>query len=103
MRDEFQALPIFGDVLTRAVVDWRNAGERRFVFDARTAVTESDKNSVRGRIAARRRVLEIGLAGGGAELRRFQSEASAKASALQPALSEAARRIAQAKADLSLI
>jgi len=93
----------FGDVRTRAVVDWRNACERRFVFDSRVAVTESDKNAIRAGIAARKRVLEVGISAGAATLQRFRLEAAGKASALGPALNEAARRLAQAVADRAII
>jgi DNA-binding helix-hairpin-helix protein with protein kinase domain len=93
----------FGDVLTRAVVDWKKSCERRFTFDPRRAVSENDKNAVRAKIAARKRVIEAALASGPGELLKFQKDSATKYQALKPTLENAARKVAQAKADLSLL
>lgn len=93
----------FGDVLTRAVVDWKKSCERRFTFDPRKAVSENDKNAVRSKIAARKRVIEAALASGPGELLKFQKVSATKYQALKPTLENAARRVAQANADLSLL
>ncbi len=93
----------FGEVLTRAVVDWKKSCERRFVFDLSNAVSEADKNAIRARIAARRRAIESALASGATELKRIQAEGIAKANTLTPILESAARKVAQAQADLSLL
>lgn len=93
----------FGEVLTRAVVDWRKACERRFVFNPNLAVTEADKNTVRTKIATRKRMLEITLKAGATELQRLRQEMSSKANALSPHLLAASQQLAQAQADLNVI
>lgn len=93
----------FGQVLTRSVVDWRNSIERRFTFDPRTAVTESDKLAVTAKIAARRQVIEKAMSGGVSELQQYQRIASARYQSIQPRLEAAAQKVAQASADRSLI
>ena len=90
----------FGETLTRAVVDWKKSCERRFVFDPRNALSEADKNSVRAKVAGRRRSIEAALASGASDLQRFRQEAASKATALYPELNAAAQRLAQALADL---
>lgn len=93
----------FGEVLTRAVVDWRKACERRFVFNPNLAITEADKNAVRAKIATRKRTLEIALNAGAAELQRLRQDMTSKANALSPALQAANQKLAQAQADLNAI
>lgn len=93
----------FGDVLTRAVVDWRNACERRFVFDPRRAITDVDRNVIRARSAARRAVIESELSSGARRLESFAAQARQQAQQLEPLLRDAAQRLAQAQADLSLL
>lgn len=93
----------FGEVLTRAVVDWRKACERRFVFNPNRAVTEADKNAVRAKIATRKRALEITLNAGAAELQRLRQDMIGKVNVLSPALQAASHRLAQAQADLNAI
>ncbi len=93
----------FGEVLTRAVVDWQKACERRFIFNPRIAVTDADKNAMRAQIAARKRTLEITLTAGAAELQRTRQEMANKANTLTPLLQAAGQKLAQAQADLSII
>jgi DNA-binding helix-hairpin-helix protein with protein kinase domain len=93
----------FGEVLTRAVVDWQKACERRFVFNPRIAVTDADKNAVRAQIATRKRTLEITLNAGAAELQRVRQEMANKANTLTPLLQAAGQKLTQAQADLNAI
>lgn len=93
----------FGEVKTRAVVDWRKACERRFVFNPNLAVTEADKNVVRAKIVTRKRMLEIALNTGAAELQRLRQDMIGKASTLRPVLQEASQKLAQSQADLNAI
>jgi DNA-binding helix-hairpin-helix protein with protein kinase domain len=93
----------FGEVLTRAVVDWRKACERRFVFNANLAVTEDDKNAVRAKIAARRQILEISIKTGAAELQRLRQDMLSKAIVFSHTLQAASEQLAQAQADLNAI
>ena len=93
----------FGEVLTRAVVDWQKACERRFVFNPRIAVTDADQNAVRAQIATRKRTIEITLNAGAAELQRTRQEMANKANALTPILHAASQELAQAQADMKII
>ncbi len=98
-----QAVRGFGKVLTRAVVDWRKSCERQFAFNPRNAISETDKNAVRTKIATRKRFIEEGLKSGASDLQRFQQEADTKRNALYPLLNSAAKKLAQAQADLTLL
>jgi DNA-binding helix-hairpin-helix protein with protein kinase domain len=93
----------FGEVLTQAVVGWRKACERRFVFNPNLAVTEADKSAVRAQIATRKRTLEITLNSSVAELQRVRQDMVNKANSLTPILQSASQRLAQAHADLNII
>lgn len=93
----------FGDGLTRAVVDWKASCERRFNFNPPIAVSEADKNAVRARFGARRAALETSLSAGSKELQNFRQQAVSRAAALRPKLDEAARQLAQAEKDLSVL
>lgn len=93
----------FGEVLTRAVVDWRKACERQFVFNPNLAVTEADKNAVRAKIVTRKRALEITLNAGAAELQRLRQDMISKAKTLSTALQAASQKLAQSQADLNVI
>lgn len=93
----------FGEVLTRAVVDWRKACERRFVFNPNLAVTEADKNAVRAKIATRKHTLEITLNAGAAELQRLRQDMITKANTFSPHLQATSKQLAQAQADLNII
>jgi DNA-binding helix-hairpin-helix protein with protein kinase domain len=93
----------FGEVLTRAVVDWQKACERRFVFNPSIAVTDADKNAVRAQIAARKRTIENALTTGAEELQRISQEMSNKANTLMPLLQAASQKLAQARADLNAV
>ncbi|GJQ37583.1 MAG: hypothetical protein JETCAE01_35930 [Anaerolineaceae bacterium] len=93
----------FGKVLTRAVVDWRKACERRFIFNPRIAVTDTEKNAVRTQIAARKRTLEITLTAGAAELQRVRQEMVNKVNRLTPLLQAASQKLAQAQVDLNVV
>jgi DNA-binding helix-hairpin-helix protein with protein kinase domain len=90
----------FGEVLTRTVVDWQKACERRFVFNPRIAVTEADKNAVRAQIAVRKHKLEIELNAGAVTLQRMRQDMINKANYLKPQLQAASQKLAQAQADL---
>jgi DNA-binding helix-hairpin-helix protein with protein kinase domain len=93
----------FGDNLCRAVTDWRASVERRFVFNPANAVSEADKNIVRAKFAARKKTIAATLTGGALALRQFNQAVASRASTLQPQLSQAAKQLAQAKSDLSLL
>lgn len=93
----------FGESLTRAVLDWRASCERRFRFNPAAAVSQSDRNLVRAKYAAKRTALEHSLAAAPAELQQFRQRATSRRTTLQPQLEAAARRLAQTNADLTLL
>lgn len=99
-RTKVQTVRGFGVVLTNAVVDWRKSCERRFVFNPHNAISESDKNAIRVKLGIRKRFLEASLSAGPEDLKRLQQEVSIKANALYPELDTAAKKLAQAQADL---
>lgn len=93
----------FGEVLTRAVVDWQKACERRFVFNHQTAVTENDKNAVRAKIATRKHAIEVRLSAGAAALQQERQKIINTTPPLFSELQIASLNLAQAQADLKLI
>jgi len=102
-RKKVFAVEGFGIALTQAVLEWRRACERKFVFDPRLAVVnEADKDAVRARFAARKRTLETKLTAGAVELQRLHQETVIKADSLILSLLEAGQNLAQARADLNI-
>jgi DNA-binding helix-hairpin-helix protein with protein kinase domain len=93
----------FGESLTRAVTDWKASCERRFVFNAANAVSQTDRDAVRAKIGARKVSIEASLTRGVSELRDLRQRAASQMAALQPQLEVAAKRLAQANIDLSAL
>ncbi len=93
----------FGESLTRAMTDWRASCERRFVFNAATAVTDADRQAVRSSIAARRNSIETALNNGPSELQNLVRHAAMQLPKLNPLLEDAARKLAQAEIDLLVL
>ncbi|TXC66048.1 helix-hairpin-helix domain-containing protein [Piscinibacter aquaticus] len=93
----------FGESLTRAVVDWRRSCERQFQFNPAAAVSQSDRDAVRAKFAAKRIALERTLVAGPGELQQFRQRAASQLVTLTPQLEAAARKVAQAQADLGLL
>lgn len=93
----------FGEGLTRAVTDWKASCERRFVFNASNAVSAADRDAVRSKFGARKVSIEAALARGAGELQSFRQRATSQMAALQPQLEAAARKLAQAEKDLSVL
>jgi len=102
-RNRVMQIKGFGESLTRAVTDWKASVERRFVFNPATAVSEADKNAVRANFGARKSAISTMLVGAPAELQRFRQMAGSRAGALQPQLEQAAKQLAQAQSDLSVL
>jgi DNA-binding helix-hairpin-helix protein with protein kinase domain len=101
--NKVRAVKGFGDVLTRAVVDWRKACERKFVFNPAQAVTEADRNAVRAKLLMQRKSIEASLLAGATELQRMSLDANGRTAALRTQLQTAAQEFAQAKADLAVL
>lgn len=102
-RNRVMQIKGFGESLTRAVTDWKASIERRFVFNPSTAVSEADKNAVRAKFAARKNSIASTLSGGARELQRLKQAAESRAATLSPQLDQAAKCLAQAQSDLSLL
>jgi DNA-binding helix-hairpin-helix protein with protein kinase domain len=101
--NKVRAVKGFGDVLTRAVVDWRKACERKFVFNRGQAVTEADRNAVRAKLMVQRKAIEAKLSSGASELQRMSLEANGRTASLRTQLQSAAKEFAQARADMALL
>ena len=93
----------FGPNLTRAVLDWRAGCERRFQYNPALAVTDSDRNAVRVKHAARRKAIELKLIAGVQELISLANMAKARLNQLGPQAEFAAKALAQARADLAML
>lgn len=93
----------FGEGLARALTDWKASCERRFVFNPANAVSAADRDAVRAKFGAQRISIEAALNRGPAELQQCRQKATAQASALQVQLESAAKGVAQAQKDLSLL
>jgi DNA-binding helix-hairpin-helix protein with protein kinase domain len=93
----------FGWTLASALVDWRTDCERRFVFNPATAFTAADADALRRKYAVRRAVIEKTLSEAPTQLKQFRQTAASRLAALMPQLEAAARNVAQASADFSLL
>ncbi|MBP0600747.1 helix-hairpin-helix domain-containing protein [Herbaspirillum sp. LeCh32-8] len=93
----------FGDSLTRAVLDWKASCERRFTFNPANAVSTADKDAVLNKFRLRKVLLEKNMMAGPAELKRLYERAQHRRGELMPQLEQAAKRLAQASADLALL
>lgn len=91
----------FGEGLTRALLDWKDSCERRFRFNPAVGVSRVDRDAVRTNYSSKKVALERTLAAAPAQLQQFRERAPAKIAYLQPQLEAAARKLAQAHADLS--
>lgn len=102
-RDRVMQVRGFGENLTRAVLDWKASCERRFTFNSAAAVSSAERDAVRAKYVAKRVALEQTLAAAPAQLQQFSQRAVAQFVSLKPQLEAAARKLAQAQADLSKI
>lgn len=93
----------FGEGLTRAVLDWKATCERRFRFNPAAAVSEADRNAVRAKYVAKRVAFERSLTAAPAKLHQFRQKAEVMSASVKPQLENAARKLAQAQADYSLL
>ena len=93
----------FGESLTRAVLDWKRSCERQFQFNPAAAISQSDRDAVRAKFAAKRIALESMLTAAPAELQKFGQRAAAQVAALTPRLQAAAQKLAHAQADDSTV
>jgi DNA-binding helix-hairpin-helix protein with protein kinase domain len=94
------AIKGFGQVLTQAILDWKNSCEQRFVFNK--AVNDADINALQAQINSRRLVIESELNRGAAELQKIRQEIVDKTNILLPQLQSVSQKLAQAQADVNV-
>ena len=92
--------PGFGPVLTGRLLAWRRTIESRFTFDPTRGVDPADIADLERRLETRRRDLEKDLHEGAAALRQLGARILFRRRELLPRAQDAARRLAQAEADL---
>lgn len=92
----------FGEHLTNAVLRWRASCEKRFVFDPKKGVSDSDINAVKAKYAARGSSVEVLLVRGLSDLVIIQQRIKNITECLRPQIEEAAKILSQAEADLSV-
>lgn len=93
----------FGEGLTRTMMLWRGECERRFTFNPAMAVTPADRQAVKTKFANRRTAIETALRQGATELQGFRGRQAEQVARLKPQLEQAARKLAQAHSDLSVL
>lgn len=89
----------FGDVKTRALVDWRKSLERNFRFNPSLSVTQADINQVKQKVQARAQEIQQEMRKGLAEIQDFPRQQEQAFRRHTPILQRAADRLAQANAD----
>jgi DNA-binding helix-hairpin-helix protein with protein kinase domain len=102
-RDRVMHVRGFGESLTRAVLDWKAGCAREFTFNPAHAVSQADRDTVRAKFAARRVQLERALTAAPEELQQLRKRAAAHRPALMAQMENAARKLAQAQADFSIL
>ncbi len=93
----------FGDGFTRELVDWRKSLERKFVFDPSKGVDLRDLQAVEHRFQLRRNQIETALRAGPQELSMIRMQILQRRVELQAYVSQEAHRLAQARADLTMV
>jgi DNA-binding helix-hairpin-helix protein with protein kinase domain len=102
-RNKVRQVRGFGERLTAAMLDWRKSCERQFAFNPKLAVSDSERAQVRSRFSAKMVSLETQLTNGAGDLQRFSKEAVPKVAGLKTQAEWAAQKLAQAKADLTVV
>jgi DNA-binding helix-hairpin-helix protein with protein kinase domain len=89
----------FGDVRTRAMLDWKASCERRFKFNLSIAVSQQDINAVRVKIMQEKSRIESELISAPRQLQRLKMKVLAEHSYLSNLLEDTEKKLAQAQAD----
>lgn len=97
------AVPGFGPSLTRELLKWRQGLERKFRFDPSKGVDPQDIAALDREMADLKQKLEQSLANGSPALNQIRDHILAQRATLKPQLDEAARALAQARADLKAV
>lgn len=93
----------FGPNLTLAMTDWRAKCERSIVLDPALGVTEAEKQAVRNKFRTQRASLARSFSSSAAKLQRISQAGRSSAASLRPQILDAAKQLAQAEIDLSLL
>lgn len=93
----------FGEKLTNELVNWRNGLEKRFAFDPNKGIDPADIAAVNQRFAQKRKQIEGNLLAGTEQLNQLRGQIMQQRTQMLPMIQAAARQVAQAEADLSLI
>ncbi|MEO5333859.1 MAG: hypothetical protein H7839_17740 [Magnetococcus sp. YQC-5] len=102
-KDRVMQVHGFGESLTRAMLDWQASCLRRFHFNPSADVSQSDKNTIQAKFAARRVFLENELLSGPDKLKQYCMNASIKLNAITQQIEMVAKNLAQAQADLNVL
>ncbi len=97
------AIPGFGPVTARGLMQWRRDCERRFRFDPQKGVSHSEIAVLERDIAMRRQTIEHDITSGLARLKVIARATEARNSALQSKANDLATRLAQANADAKVM
>lgn len=93
----------FGKAYTSALVGWRNTIESRFRFDPSRGVDPVDLARIRNKYTQQQRQLQGALLAGPEQLMNIKQECQKKCKSLPASLRVAAKRVAQAKVDMTVL
>ncbi|HEV7516033.1 MAG TPA: hypothetical protein VGR07_07010, partial [Thermoanaerobaculia bacterium] len=96
-------IPGFGPTLAQALLEWRLALERAFVFDPTRGVDPVDIRALDGNLANQKAQLEREFTGGATQLEQIRRSIGVRRQVLLPLLTVAAGRVAQVQADLRVL
>ena len=102
-KDQIMEMPGFGPAKTGAVLAWRESRERKFQYNQHDPATMREREQSIAAHEQRRRAIENALGKGRDELQRRSQLPAATRAAMEQKLTLAARQVAQATADLSLL
>jgi DNA-binding helix-hairpin-helix protein with protein kinase domain len=100
---QIMRVPGFGPALTFQLLEWRRSVEAKFRFDSTKGVDPQDIAALNREMADTKRNLEQNLASGPQALTQIRNDILAQRTTLAPQIDQAARVLAQAKADLSAV
>jgi DNA-binding helix-hairpin-helix protein with protein kinase domain len=102
-RHKIRRIKGFGTRFTNDLVQWRQSLESKFVFDPSKGVDPSDMAALNHRFNQRRAQVENALSAGPELLVQVRAEIFRKREGLRPEVERAARALAQARSDMSVV
>src|SRR5262249_16718219 len=100
---KIQRIGGFGKIYTGELVRWRRSLERKFVFDPAKGIDPADVAALNQKFRQRRAQIESALLAGPEMLDQVKADVSRKRQSLQVEVEAAARALAQARADMSIL